>query len=304
MRVFVAGATGAIGRVLVPELRARGHEVVGLSRSDSNDLTLSRLGARSVRANLFDADSLARAMEGCDAVVRAATHISTKPKPTDADWQVNDRIRREGTRALLDAARRAGARRYVQESIVWVARPEDCAPFDESSPPRPDRMTASTLDAERLAAQAEGVEAVTLRLGWLYGEDTAHTRQFADLLRKRRLPVISPASTPLSFLHVRDAARAFADAVEGGGRGVFHVTDDRPTPVGDFFDAFARLLGAPRPLRVPPWIARIAAGAYVTRFLTTPMITRADAFRREYGWKPLHPTPEEGLRQVVAAWRG
>lgn len=303
MKVFLAGATGVLGRGLVAELQTRGHDVVGLSRSDANDLTLQRLGATPKRADLFDAASLAKAAEGCEVVVRAATHISTKPKPTDADWSLNDRIRREGTRALLDAARRVGARRYVQESIAWLARPDDGAPFTEASPPRPDRVTASALDAERMAAEARGLQTATLRLGFLYGPETAHTRQFAAMLRKRRLPVIQPGTAPLSFLHTQDAARALADAVEGDAAGLYHVVDDRPTPIGQHLDDFAALLHAPRPMRVPQWLGRLGAGAYVTRFLTTPMVTRADAFKRAFGWKPIHATTDEGLRNVVERWK-
>lgn len=197
MKVFLAGATGVLGRGLVAELRNRGHDVVGLSRTDANDLTLQRLGATPHRADLFDAASLANAAQACEVIVRAATHVSTKPRPTEPDGDLNDRIRREGTRALLDAARRVGARRYVQESIAWLARPDDGAPFTEKSAPRPDRITASALDAERMAAEAKGLDAVTLRFGFLYGPETAHTRQFAAMLRKRRLPVIRPGTAPL-----------------------------------------------------------------------------------------------------------
>lgn len=305
MRAFVAGATGVLGRGLVAELRSRGHEVMGLSRSDANDRVLGQLGVTPRRADLFDAASLARAAEGCDVVVRAATFISTRSRPTKADWATNDRIRREGTRALLDAARQVGARRYVQESVAWVARPDDGRPFDERTPPSPDAITASCLDAERLAdeARAHGLRTATLRFGWLYGPETPHTRAFAQMLRRRRLPVVTPGTAPLSFLHTRDAARAFADAVEGDATGLYHVVDDRPTPAGGFLDGLARVAGAPRPMRIPAWLSRLAAGGYVTRFLTAPMVTRADAFKAAFGWKPLHPTVKDGLRQVEETWR-
>lgn len=303
MRVFLAGATGVLGRGVTKELVARGHEVVGLARSPENESTLQALGARPRRADLFDPASLARAAEGCEVVVRTATFISKRSRPRREEWAMNDRIRREGTRALLDAARRVGAGRYLQESIVWVARPGDGRPFDEATPPNPDAITASALDAERLAAQAEGLRTATLRLGWLYGPETAHTRAFLDLLRKRRLPVIRPDATPLAFLHTEDAARALADAIERDVEGVHHVVAARPSPVGAFFDAFAREVGAARPMRVPLWVGRLGAGAYVARFLTTPMVTSADRFQRVTGWKPRHATTDEGLRAVAEAWR-
>ena len=302
MRAFVAGATGALGRTLVRQMVADGHEVVGLARSDRNEATLRGLGARPVRADIFDADSLARAAEGCEAVVRTATFISTRSKPTREDWAMNDRIRREGTRNLLDAARRVDARLFLQESVVWVARPDDGTPFDESSPPRPDEVTRSALDAEQMAA-ASGIPAMTLRLGWLYGPDTAHTRQFADMLRRRRLPVIGSGETPLSFLHVDDAGSAFLAAAKRPKPGPWHVVDDRPTPIARFLDRFAELVGAPRPMRVPAWLARVGAGAYVTRFLTTPMVTRNAPFRQATGWAPRYATVDEGLRQTAEGLR-
>lgn len=299
MRIFLAGATGAIGRPLVVELRKRGHDVVGLSRSDANDKALRERGATPARASLFDADALARAMRGCDAVVRAATHIPANGRARAA-WQENDRIRRDGTRALLDAAQKAGVPHYVQESIVWLARPDDGATFDERSPPRPEDITASALDAERLAEGAP-VATATLRLGWLYGADTAHTRAFAQMLRRRRLPVLGDGSAKMSYLHVDDAARAFADALERRATGLHHVVDDEPAPVGAFFDEMARRLGAPRPMRAPRWVGALAAGNYVARFLTTPMVTTHARFSEATGWRPLHPTYREGLRDLEGA---
>ena len=146
-----------------------------------------------------------------------------------------------------------------------------------------------------MAAQAP-IPAATLRLGLLYGEGTAHHEQFAQMLRKRRLPVIGDGRAPIAFLHVEDAARAFADAVERDVRGTFDVVDDQPTPVGDFFDAFARSLGAPRPMRVPPWVGALGAGRYVARFLTTPMVRDHGAFTKATGWMPRYATPDAAFK--------
>lgn len=293
MRVFVAGATGVLGRSLVPLLVDHGHEVIGLSRSEANDQALRRMGATPARADLFDADALARAAKGAEVVVRAATHISTRPRKED--WALNDRIRREGTRALVEAAKRVGAHRFVQESIAWVARPDDGSPFDEKSPPRPDAVTRSALDAERIAAES-GLDAVTLRFGWLYGADTPHVRQFADMLRKRRLPVLGDGRAPLSFLHVSDAGTALATAVEGAPTGLWHVVDDEPTPVGDFLDALADAVGARRPRRIPAWVGRLVAGPYVTKVLTTPMLTSSRPYQDASGWRPKLRSAREGIR--------
>ena len=303
MRVFVAGATGAVGRPLVRTLVERGHDVVGLARSEPNERLLRELGATPRRADLFDARSLARAAEGADVVIRAATAIPTRGRGTKSEWAMNDRVRREGTRALLAAAREAGARRFVQESIVWAARPPDGAAFDEASPVHPDEKVASAVDAEQLAAEADGIATATLRLGWLYGPDTAHTRDFARMLRGRRLPVIAGGTAPLSFLHVEDAARAFADAAESDARGVLHVVDDEPAGAAQFFDGLAARVGAPRAMRVPRWVGVLGAGGYITRFLTTPMVTSAKRMRDATGWKPQFATIDQGLDHVQRTWR-
>ena len=139
--------------------------------------------------------------------------------------------------------------------------------------------------------------ATTLRLGWVYGAQTAHARIFADALRRGRLPVLGDGSALLSLLHVRDAARAFADALERDAVGLFHVVDDEPAPAGEFFDAFAATLGAPRPRRVPRWLGSLFAGPYVARFLTTPMVTSHAALTRATGWEPERPTYREGLAE-------
>ncbi len=297
-KVFIAGATGVIGRSTVRALVAAGHDVIGLSRSAANDDLLRSLGATPARGDLFDADSLAAAAKGADVVVRAATHISKKAKPTEEDWALNNRIRRDGTRALLDAAARVGARRFVQESVCWLARPDDGAPYDEASPVNPDRNTASAVEAENLAA-ASAIPSATLRFGWLYGSDTAHSRAFAAMLKNRRLPVLGDGSAPLSFLHAEDAGTAMAAAITSDITGVYHVTDGHPTPVATFLDAFARALGAPRPMRVPVWIGRLAAGKDVARFMTVPSVTTADAFRKATGWEPRHPRVAEGVREIA-----
>lgn len=306
MRVAIAGATGALGRPLVRALHARGHEVVGLARSDANVAELRALGAEPRRVDLFDAASLAPALRGADAVVRAATHIPRRGKGTADDWAQNDRLRRDATRALLEAARRADVPAYLQESIVWLARPDDGAPFDERSPPRPDAVTRSAFDAERLAAEAaqHGVRAATLRLGWLYGAHTAHTRQLAEGLARRRQPIPGDGAAPLAFLHADDAAGAFAAALERRAEGVFHAVDDGPTPLADFLRAFASALGAPPPRRVPMLLARLAVGGWLTRFLTTPMRTSHDALTRATGWRPRYGRVEDGLAQVARELAG
>jgi nucleoside-diphosphate-sugar epimerase len=231
MRVFVAGATGVLGRELVRQLLARGHQVVGLARSEANEALLRRMGAAARRADLFDAGQLARAAEACEAIVHAATSIPTKPRTTPADWAVNDRIRREGTQALGQAAVIVGARVYVQQSVAWLAAPPDGRPFDEDSPAHPDPPLQSALDGEQIAQEAGargGFRVAVVRCGWFYGAETAHTRMFGELLRRRRLPVIGAGDAVWCVLHTADAAGAFVAALEKPASGVWHVVDDQP----------------------------------------------------------------------------
>jgi nucleoside-diphosphate-sugar epimerase len=299
MRVFIAGASGVLGRRLVKLLAGRGHEVRGLARSPAAEEAVRKAGGFPTTGDLFDAKSLTRAAEGCDTIVHAATSIPQKRRVRPEDFALNDRIRRDGTGALLAAARAVGARRFVFQSIVWVARPDDGAPFDERSPPGSDPVAQSALDGERMVA---GAGFSTLRCGWFYGSD-AGTRAFAEGLRRRRLPLIGGGRARLSFLHLDDAASAFAAAAERAGPGLWHVVDDEPVSSADYFRALADRIGAPAPRSVPRWLARLSAGREAVRLLATPMITNAARFKRDFSWLPAYQTFRQGLDQVVAEWR-
>ena len=147
MKVFIAGASGILGRRLVRQFVARGHAVIGQVRSAKAETAVKEAGGEPRQADLFDAESLARAADGCDTVIHAATSIPVKQKSTPADWAMNDHIRRKGTRCLTEAAAKIGAKHYTQQSIAWVARPKNDAPFDENSPIVPDPAIQSAIDA-------------------------------------------------------------------------------------------------------------------------------------------------------------
>ncbi|WP_267641331.1 NAD-dependent epimerase/dehydratase family protein [Haloarchaeobius amylolyticus] len=310
MRVFIAGATGVLGRRLVESCTDRGHEVVGLTRDDRGDAIVRERGGEPHRGDVFDRDSLVAGAAGADVLVHAATKIPIDDAD-EADWALNDRVRREGAENLVAAARDVDADRLVLQSIVWVARQPDGSVFDESAAPHPDRSTQSALDAERIVEQGaedHGFDPVVLRGGYFYAHDTAHTRLFAERLRNRRLPIIGRGllgreDAELSFVHVDDAARAFAAAVEGDATGTFHVVDDEPRTFADFLRAFAHRLDAPEPRRVPAWLARLLIDDNFVRLLTRPMPTTNDRLRRAFDWEPRYPTIEEGLDQVVDRWR-
>ena len=311
MRSFIAGATGVLGRRLVAELAARGHEVVGLTRDDAGDELVRMRGGEPRRGDVLDRDSLREAAAGADVVVHAATAIPTSQKPTDEEWERNDRVRRDGARNLTAVAADVGADRFVQQSVVWVARQPDGSRFDETAEPNSDRTTRSALDAERIAREASEeaeFETTVLRCGFFYAHDAAHTRTFGEELLAGNVPILGGGllgrtDAELSVLHVDDAARAFAEAVEGDSVGLFHVVDDEPVTTADLFRAFADRLGAPTPRRVPGWLAKYLAGEATVRLLTSPMPTTAERFRRDFDWEPEYPTYREGLDAVVERWR-
>lgn len=306
MKIFIAGASGVLGRRLVKQLAARGHSVVGLVRSAKAESDVKAAGGEPRQGDLFDPESLARAADGCDTVIHAATAIPTKQKPAPADWAMNDRIRRKGTRCLTEAAAKIGAKAYIQQSIVWVASPKDGSAFDEDSPVVPDPTIQSAIDAEdiaREAGSAEGFATAVLRGGAFYDSESAHTRMLADALRKRALPIIGRGDAVWAMIHTDDAASAYVAAAEKPRPGVWHVVDNEGVGVRTFLESFAERLGAPRPRRVPVFLARLLAGDMAVRFFATWMKTTNARFRDDFGWAPKYPTYREGLEQIVASWK-
>ncbi len=304
MKIFITGATGDLGKNLIRQFYARGHSVIGLVRSQAGEQTVQALGAESRRGNLFDADSLARAAEGAEVVIHAATAIPLKPKISPKDWQMNDRIRREGTSALTAAAAKIGARLYLQQSIVLVARPLSGLFFDEDSPPQPNWVSQSALDGEQIARQAGGsFEVGVLRCGWFYGPDSGHMRLLGERLLKGQLPIIGSGQAHFSYLHIEDAASAFVAAAEKGRAGLWHVVDNEGGAVKEFMLYLAQRLGARRPYHIPAWLARLLVGANTVAAFSASTRTSNERFRREVGWTPKYPSYREGLEQVVNAWK-
>lgn len=306
MKIFIAGATGVLGRRLITQFRERGESVYCLSRSPKNEFTIRSLGAHSRDGDLFDAESLSRAADDAHVIVQAATSIPTAAKPTPADWQMNDRIRREGTRALAECAGRVGAKTFMLQSITWVARPEDQGPFDEDSPVHPDSITQSAADMESIAREAGekyGFHVIILRCGWFYSADAAHTRNIGKTLAARKLPIIGKRDATWRLIHADDAASAFVWSSEAERSGVWHIVDNEPVIAADYLRDFAKKIGAGEPRRVPVWIARLLAGPAAVDFMTASTKTSNERFCRDFGWSPRFPSYREGLDEVVNAWR-
>jgi nucleoside-diphosphate-sugar epimerase len=306
MRVFIAGASGVLGLRLVRQFVARGHSVVGQVRSPKAETAVREAGGEPRNADLFDAESLAKAAEGCDTVIHAATAIPVKQKTAPADWAMNDHIRRKGTRCLTEAASKIGAKTYLQQSIAWVARPENDSPFDEDSPVVPAPAIQSAIDAETIAREAESAEGFTvsiLRAGFFYDSESGHMRMIAAALRKRQMPIMGSGDAMWAMIHTDDAASAYVVAAEKPMSGVWHIVDNELVQVSIFLKEFVARLGAPAPRRVPVWLARWLAGEQAVEYFTRSTRTTNARFRRDFGWAPRYPTYREGLDQIVTAWK-
>lgn len=310
MRVFIVGATGVLGKRIVADYTDRGHEVVGLARTEAGDELVSARGGTPVRGDVLDQSTLTEPVSRADVVVHAATKIPVETNPTERAWKRNDRVRLEGTKNLLQAVEADPIDRFVFQSIVWLARQPNGETFDEHAEPHPDRSTRSALAAERLLQQEArhlGFEPVIVRGGYFYGPDTAHTHLLGRRLLAGKLPIIGNGllgrgDATISFIHVDDIGRAFTDAVEGTATGVFHVVDDQPTTYAEFIHEFANRLKAASPSRIPVWFARLFVDDNLVRLLTKSMPTSNRRFRRSFDWSPRYPTIHEGLDDVVHNW--
>ena len=309
MRVFVAGASGAIGRPLVPRLVAAGHEVTGTTRSEERAEAIRAAGAKAAICDALDADALRAAVVEAapQVVVHELTALPHRFNPRDKQmYAPTNRVRREGTRNLIAAAQVAGAQRLVCESIAFAyatgERPEvkeEDAPLALEAPlPFGDSVRAID-EMERAVLGADGLEGIVLRYGWFYGPGTyfADDGSLARDVRRRRLPVIGKGMGLYSFVHVEDAASATVAAVERGAPGVYNVVDDEPAPQREWLSVYADAIGAKKPLRVPVWVARLAMGKIATMADVQAGASNAKA-RRELGWGPRWPSWRQGFREA------
>jgi nucleoside-diphosphate-sugar epimerase len=312
MRVFVAGATGAIGRPLLPKLVAAGHEVIGMTRREERVEEIRAVGATPAVCNVFRMDDLHKALR--EAEPEVVVHLLTA-LPSRIDYRAKEdplgptnRLRSEGTRNLLGAARAAGARRIVAESVAFFYAPkgewvkDEDAPLNLAAPGSFGAAAAALADLERQVGEAEGIEGVVLRYGWLYGPGTFFDRdgsQTEDALR-RRLPVVGRGDGRFSFVHVEDAAGATVAAVERGAPGPYNVVDDEPAPMREWAPVFCAAVGAKKPRRVPVWLARIVAGPAAVATATELRGAANAKAKRELGWSPRFPSWRGGFADPAA----
>ena len=301
MRVFVTGATGAIGARLVPQLIERGHEVVGTSRSEEKAARLRAEGAEPVVLDALDRDAVREAVLAArpDAIVHEATALAgtSDVKHFDRGFATTNRLRTEGTDTLLAAADEAGVGRVVAQSYAgWPYAREGGPVKTEEDPldPTPAPAMRETLAAIRHLEQAVvGAGGIALRYGAFYGspEDAQ-----LELVRKRQFPIVGDGGGVWSFVHLDDAAAATVLALERGRPGIYNVVDDDPAPVREWLPALAAAIGAKPPRRVPRLLARLLAGESGVVLMTEIRGASNAKAKRELGWTLRYPSWHEGFR--------
>jgi len=304
MKVLVTGATGVVGRRLVPLLIGAGHRVSAIARAPGKREELARIGASAVNADLFAPDSLRRAVAGCDAVVNLATHMpaTTTRMMRRSAWRENDRVRRVGSANLVEAALGEGVVRFVQESFA-PAYP-DCGDrwIEESMPLAPARYNESVLDAEKAAerfAEAGGT-GVVLRFAGFYGPDSRFLAEAIRQVRRGRAPLPGSPGAFVSSVHHDDAASAAAAALSVPS-GAYNVVDDEPVSHREYVDSLAGALGVPRPRLPPPWMKWLLGS--VGELLARSQRISNRKIKACCPWKPIYPSVREGWAAVVAAIR-
>jgi nucleoside-diphosphate-sugar epimerase len=314
MRVFLAGATGVVGRQLVPLLVSTGHEVYGTTRSEVKAMALRAEGARPVVLDVLAAEATKAAVAAAepDVIVHQATAlrgIDNDVRHFDRLFQVTNQLRTEGTRNLLAAGQAVGVRRFVAQSFCgWPYAPvggpikDETAPLDPNPPKAFRQSMAALTQLEDLVGQAPG--GVVLRYGGFYGPETSLAEGGAqfEAVRRRQFPMVGDAGGAWSFLHVKDAATATLAALTRGA-GIYNIVDDDPAPVHDWLPYLAETIGAGSPRRVPVWLAGLLGGAAAVHLMTRVRGASNEKARRELSWKPSVASWRDGFRAELSPSR-
>lgn len=300
MRILFTGATGVLGRETVPRLISNGTDVTALARSDEDAKWLEGLGARPVSVDLFDRRAVAEAMAGIDTVVHFATSIPALREMRKREaWRMNDRLRSEATRNLVDAAISEGASRFIQQSVTFFYAEGGDEWLDETASISPtwdvlDSAIEAEAHVERFT-QTRG-HGVVLRLARLYGPGRA-SRDQVEALQRRGLPIVGDGQNYVSSIHTRDAATAVVAGLTAPP-GVYNVVDDDPARSAELTEAMAGAVGAKPPRRVPVWLARLAAGKSVSLLITSQRVSNRK-LKDATGWAPSHPSAIEGWYEMA-----
>ena len=309
MKVFVAGATGAVGKRLVPLLVASGYEVTAMTRSKEKADSLRAVGAEPVVADGLDRVALIGAVTRAEpeVVIHQMSGLTGAKsfKRFDDEFALTNRLRTEGTEYLLEAARSAGARRLIAQSYGnWnYERTGNRLKTEEDAlDPNPPAKQRKSLDAiryiERVVLEADGLEGIALRYANFYGPGTGFSLDgdVVQLVRKRRLPIVGEGTGVWSFIHVDDVATATTAAIAHGQPGIYNVVDDEPAPVATWLPELARAVGAKPPRHVPVWLGRVATGEVGVSMMTQIRGTSNAKAKRDLGWTPHYRSWRDGFR--------
>jgi nucleoside-diphosphate-sugar epimerase len=307
MNIFIAGGTGAIGRMLVPLLVNAGHKVVALTRSPDRASQLEQMGASPVVGDVYDEARLARLVEesGAEVVIHQLTAFGA----TDGDpYAATIRVRIEGTRSLVAAARAAGARRFIAQSISFVCSPSGSGLTDEEtpiyldadSPVRPLAQAVSSLEQQTL--NAGGMTGTVLRYGWFYGPGTSYDPQgtIPTSIRKGTMPIVGDGAGTYSFINLRDAAAATMKVLARESRGIYNIVDDTPVRLSEWLPYAAKLLGAPAPGHEDAASARKRIGEMRVYYMNEQQGASNAKAKRELDWQPACPSWRTGFEELYA----
>jgi len=307
MRVFVTGATGALGQHLVPGLVAAGHEVTATTRTQGKTGQLRAAGAVPVVVDGLDRAGVIAAVRAAEpeVIVHQMTALAAMRSLRNPDrlFAATNELRTQGTDNLLAAAAEAGTRRVVAQGYTGWPNERSGGPVkteDDPLDPRVPRSAVQTLKAIKYVEQTvpQAVpEGIALRYGSFYGPGASQV--LLDTLRKRQLPIVGGGTGIWSFIEITDAAAATVAAVERGAPGVYNIVDSDPAPVAEWLPYLARVAGAKPPLRVPAWVGRLLAGEFVVTQMTTGRGSSNDKARKYLGWEPRYASWREGFRAWV-----
>jgi nucleoside-diphosphate-sugar epimerase len=309
MKVFVAGATGVVGRRLVPMLVAAGHRVTAMTRSPEKVDALRRIGAEAVIADGLDRGALRRTMNMVrpEIVIHQMTGLAKAKsfKKFDDEFALTNRLRTEGTDYLVEAARSAGVRRFIAQSYgnwnyerTGTDLKSEIAPFDSNPPANQRKSLEAIKHCEAAVVAADGIEGFALRYGNFYGPGTGLSvgGDLVKLVRKRQMPIIGNGAGIWCFIHVDDAASATIAAMTRGTPGIYNIVDDEPAPVAVWLPELARALSAKPPLHVAVWIGRLAVGEVGVSMMTQIRGASNAKAKLELVWQPRYRTWREGFR--------
>lgn len=314
VKIFVAGAAGAMGKALLPLLTKAGYTTTGMTRSAANAGRIRTMGATPVIADALDPEEVRTAVMNAapDVIVHQLTSIpaAINLRHIDRDFALTNRLRIEGLDNLIAAAKAVGCRRMVAQSYTgWpyarIGGPvkSEGDPLDPEPPAKLKETLQSIRYLEQVTTGTPGIDGTVLRYGAFYGPGNTlgPGGPFLDEVRKRRVPVIGRGTGIWSFIHIDDAASATQCAIEKNVTGIFNIVDDDPAPVSEWLPALAKAIGAPRPRQIPAWVARLLIGEHAVSMMTQIRGARNSKARGELGWAPAWSSWREGFAHGLAA---